>query len=207
MQKIYYERRLPHWQPPGATFFLTYRLEGSIPMEQLRYLKQQYSEEEQLARERLAGQALETELYDIQRRYFGKYDKALDENPNEPYWLREETVATEVVDSLKHCAERYFHLWAYCIMPNHVHLLIKHHEDAPLLADILQRHKGYTGNICNKHLGRHGAFWQEETYDHVVRDELEFHRIAWYILQNPVKAGLTKSWQDWHWTYAAPDLL
>ena len=49
-----------------------------------------------------------------------------------------------------------------------------------------------------------GAFWQHESYDHVVRNEKEFERILAYIVNNPVKAGLVADWQDWPYTYMAP---
>ncbi len=67
--------------------------------------------------------------------------------------------------------------------------------------------KGRTGYACAKLLGRKGAFWQHESYDHVVRNENEFMRILEYIANNPVKAGLVKNWQDWAYTYINPDLL
>ena len=131
--KIYYERNLPHWHPPGATFFLTYRLAGSIPLAVLRQMKEESDEEIKLAEKTLQGADLEARRYEIQRRFFGQYDAALDTNPNGPYWLRESAVAELVIESLRFCAEKYFHLWAFCIMPNHVHVLLKHHADALLM--------------------------------------------------------------------------
>lgn len=172
-------------------------------MEVWNNLQTQFGEEMTHLLETMGGEELNTATYALQRRHFGRYDRALDSNPNGPYWLREPKIAQVVADSLQHCAEQnYFHLWAYCIMSNHVHLLVKHREEAPLLTDILQRHKGYTGSQCNKLLLRNGPFWWEESYDHLVRDEAELHRIAWYILQNPVKAGLVARWQDWPYTFA-----
>jgi REP element-mobilizing transposase RayT len=61
--------------------------------------------------------------------------------------------------------------------------------------------KRYTARQANQLLGREGAFWQHENYDHVVRDEEEWQRIITYILNNPVKAGLVQNWEDWEWTY------
>jgi putative transposase len=206
MDKIFYERNLPHLQPPGGTFFLTYRLHGSIPMSVLQQIKADSEAALKLARESLCGPDLTNKLYEIHRRSFGQYDNALDGNPNGPYWLGQEAVAQEVVQSLGYCAKHFFHLWAYCIMPNHVHLLIKHHEDAPLLCDIMKRHKSYTGRVCNQLIGETDKFWNRETYDHLVRNQKEFDRIAWYILSNPVKAKLVEKWQDWPYTYAHPDL-
>lgn len=199
---IYYERNLPHWQPPGATFFLTYRLHGSIPITVLEKIRANAAVRERDAREQFTGTELNDKLYEIQRRWFAGYDNALDHNSSGPYWLSDPANAALVAESLHWCAERYFKLWAFCIMSNHVHVLMKHRKTAPLLNIILKRHKGYTGLHCNKTLGRHGKYWQEETYDHVVRNDTEFQRIWHYIVMNPVKAGLVTDWRDWPWTFS-----
>jgi REP element-mobilizing transposase RayT len=68
----------------------------------------------------------------------------------------------------------------------------------------MQSLKGYTAREANKLLGRHGHFWDAESYDHEVRDANEFANIKRYILNNPVKAGLVKNWRDWKWNWAAP---
>jgi putative DNA methylase len=62
--------------------------------------------------------------------------------------------------------------------------------------------KSYTANEANKVLGRHGRFWQSESYDHWVRDERELARIAEYIATNPVSAKLAKNAWEWPWCSA-----
>ena len=74
-------------------------------------------------------------------------------------------------------------------------------SDKPPLSAIMQSLKGYTARKINLPLGRSGTFWEEESYDHVVRDEAEFARIVSYVLNNPVKAGLVQDWQEWKWSY------
>lgn len=76
-----------------------------------------------------------------------------------------------------------------------------------LLTDVLRKLKGSTAYECNQILGRSGAFWQHESYDHVIRDDAELERTTWYILQNPVKAGLCKDWRDWKWSYVKEGLI
>jgi REP element-mobilizing transposase RayT len=73
-------------------------------------------------------------------------------------------------------------------------------EDS-VLAVIMQSLKGYTARKCNAALGKSGGFWQHETFDHVIRDQAEWERTVNYVLNNPVKAGLVKRWQDWKWSY------
>jgi len=72
-------------------------------------------------------------------------------------------------------------------MPNHVHLLITPRTDVPRL---LQKPKGSTARQANQRLGRTGApFWQEESYDHFVRNSQEFGRIEKYIIQTRCEQG------------------
>ncbi len=74
-------------------------------------------------------------------------------------------------------------------MPNHVHVLV-----SPLpgfnLKDILHSWKSYSAHQINKHLGKSGALWKQESYDHIVRNQDELTRIRKYIRNNPNKAGL-----------------
>ena len=95
-------------------------------------------------------------------------------------------------------------------MPNHVHLVFMPLEKAEgvfySLAEILQSLKRYTARQSNLILGRLGAFWQDESYDHIVRDEAELERIVRYVLNNPVKAGLVDDWTQWKWSYCKYDM-
>lgn len=86
-------------------------------------------------------------------------------------------------------------------MPNHVHLLISPFVE---VAQLMRRLKGYTARQANRILGRTGeAFWQEESYDHWVRDEREWTRIIGYIENNPVRAGLAARPQEYPWSSAS----
>ena len=63
--------------------------------------------------------------------------------------------------------------------------------------------KKFTGTRCNVALGRHGAFWQSESYDHWVRASDEHERIIGYVEANPVKAGLVGNPEDWPYSSAS----
>jgi len=103
-------------------------------------------------------------------------------------------VAQTVLDALKHFDGQRYDLLAWCIMPNHVHVVV-----CPLgthnLPEILHSWKSFTAKRANKLLQRQGQFWQEEYYDHLIRDEEDFNRSIQYVLDNPSKAGLA----DWRW--------
>ena len=84
-------------------------------------------------------------------------------------------------------------------MPNHVHILIAPQAD---LSRITKTVKGYSARESNARLHRSGEFWQQESYDHWVRDEKERNRIIRYIEENPVAAGLSARLEDWQWSSA-----
>ncbi|MCC7245658.1 MAG: transposase [Saprospiraceae bacterium] len=221
MQKYFYQgRSLPHWQPPGETFFITARLYGSIPKKVIENLKAEYQlalseiskadiqpeEADDLLPEDLRQAILKIrnkKTYDASRRYFRRFDAFLESNLNEPHWLRQPEVARFNLENFHHYAERYFTLWAGTIMSNHIHLLLTLKPDAPILWKVLQDMKKYSATQSNKILRRSGHFWEHESYDHLVR-EGEFDRILDYILNNPVKAGIVKTWTDYPWTYCHP---
>ena len=101
-----------------------------------------------------------------------------------------------------------FDLLAFTIMFNHVHLLF-HADTSGQTEDIahaislrIGRLKSFTARVCNNILDRTGQFWQYESYDHIVATDKELEDTIWYILNNPVKAGLVKRWQDWKWSYS-----
>lgn len=149
---------------------------------------------------------LEQKRYLEHKRYFKKFDDFLDSRQlNEPHWLKQPDIARFELENIKHYAERYFELYACCIMSNHVHLLIKMKPGAPILWKVLQDMKKYSGRQINKKLGRKGKFWEDESYDHLVRPG-EFDRIYWYILNNPVKAKLVKEWQEYPFLYCYADV-
>jgi len=178
----YYARDLPHWHPPGKDIFFSWRLYGSLPV---TFIRSQKTSGERTSRERF-------------RAVEGQLDKAL----NGPLWLKDPRVAKCVVDALQRTATELnlFRLHAYVVMPNHVHILIE--PNVPL-ALITQRVKGTSARAANLILGRDSQrFWQDESFDHWVRNATEFTRIKDYIEQNPVKAGLVTIPEAWPWSSA-----
>ncbi len=204
--ELIYRRNLPHIQPPGATFFITFRLAGSLPATVIASLCAE-AERARLELERAPDSPERAQRwYLAERRFFGQWDAALDHGEG-PDWLSDPAVAKLVADNMHYFAGKRYELLAYCIMSNHVHVvftpLLKTAETCFPLAQIMHTMKGYTALQANRLLGRTGAFWQHESYDHYVRDSAELERIIAYVTNNPVKAGLVADWQDWPWTYVA----
>ncbi len=199
---FYQGKKLPHWQPAGATFFLTMRLAGSIPKHIIAQYKAQKDIEVKELKRIFPNDPLllADQLYNLDKKYFSIFDKELDKS-NEPYWLQEKEIAKIVKESIAFFEGKELITHAYCIMPNHLHWVFTHDEDAQVLWQILQRMKRYTATEANKILHRQGQFWEDESYDHIVRDAKEFDNIVLYTLQNPVKAGFVKTWEEWKFSF------
>lgn len=200
---------------------MTFRLAGSLPQSVVRH----WNRERQWLAHLAETNATYYELVkrDFERVWFRKFELILDGAALGPVWLKDERVAAKVVESLHYRQGRVYRLDAFTVMPNHVHTVIKplpmrraqggHIEHMPndsritdrieyhSLASIMQSLKGYTAYEANKLLGCDGEFWAHESFDHWIRDVDEWRRIMAYVLNNPVKAGYVKRWQDWKWNY------
>jgi REP element-mobilizing transposase RayT len=119
-------------------------------------------------------------------------DRSLDQAEFGPQWLRDERVAQE------HFGQHqlgFYELYAFVIMPNHVHSLLQPNVQ---LARITKSLKGYTARRANQILQRTGSpFWQYESFDRWVRNDRELHKIIHYIEYNPVAAGLVGQPEEW----------
>jgi REP element-mobilizing transposase RayT len=125
-------------------------------------------------------------------------DRLLDRARSGPVFLRNPLIAQTLVASLEHGDEiGQYELHRWVILPNHVHLLVTPHVHLPQL---LRRLKTWTARHSNAILGRAGCpFWQDESYDRLVRSEEEFRRITRYIDHNPVAAGLVPTPEEYPW--------
>jgi REP element-mobilizing transposase RayT len=115
-------------------------------------------------------------------------DRLLDRADAGPLFLRRPEIARLVVDAILYREHSlgHYQLHAYVVMPNHVHLLI---TPAVEISKVAQSLKRFTAAQANRILGMTGApFWQDESYDRLVRNEREFQQIAHYIEMNPVNA-------------------
>jgi REP element-mobilizing transposase RayT len=149
------------------------------------------------------------------KKLFALYDGLLDKAEGGRPWLKDEKVAAVVENALLRRYANLYTLWAYVVMPNHVHVLLRPKliartevrattQECVPLNKITRYLKGNSAREANKILGRTGqSFWQDESYYHWARDDDEFYRIIAYIENNPVKAGLARLPEDWPWSSAA----
>ena len=130
-------------------------------------------------------------------------DKLLDETRTGPFYLRQPAIADMIVEAIHYNSEALGHyaLRSFVVMRNHIHLLATPNIPLPKVTKSL---KGITAKRANAMLGLTGAtFWQEESYDHLVRNGQEFEKIRDYIEQNPVRAGLAREASDYLWSSGA----
>jgi len=218
---LFRRRRLPHWDLPGATYFVTTCLARSIPAQGLADLAEY--------RARLAKipvhKGVSKKAWDLAcwKRVFARSDWWLDHHAAVRH-LGDPALAEKVVDAIYHWAGRRYDVLAYVVMPSHLHWVFRPREEMDSLREGNGVHHGVeqVGNLphgngdrrparerimhtlklrtaleCNRALRRCGAFWPDESYDHCVRDVDELERIIQYIEFNPVKASLVTAPHEW----------
>jgi REP element-mobilizing transposase RayT len=191
---------LPHLKREGGTYFVTFRLAGTLPRGILAQLKQ---EREAILQHALAAKRPLTwhEQEELFRWYSRRVDKYLDEGHGECY-LRRKACADLVTGTLVHFDHQRYELRAWVVMPNHVHVVFRP-ESSHTVSDILQNWKSYTAHVIQKLLPRKVVpFWQDESYDHLIRDDDDLQRMCYYTITNPVSARLCQRPEEWPWSSA-----
>ena len=193
MSKAHFHRQnLPHLYLSEGIYFITFRLADSIPSDKVAEVKQ----------------ANDKDIDDKKfERLLRKYDKILDSGLYGNKHLVNPKIAEICKYSLHYPDGKDYKLICYCIMPNHIHLVFELTNKDRDISKIMQSIKRTSARECNKILNRNGKFWQDESYDRLVRDEKELYSIIKYILMNPVSVGLVENWSDWKNSYCRPEYL
>jgi REP element-mobilizing transposase RayT len=192
--RIHDRGRLPHWEKESASSFITFRLHDSLPKSVLERIE---SERESLVK---TAKQLDREVSSDERKKLQKLstkvtEQYLDKGSGACY-LKHPAVANVVADALRHFDNRRYRLFAWCSMPNHVHVVLRIFP-GHVLAEIIHSWKSFSAKRANVLLNCTGSFWQREYYDHLLRDEAEFERAVRYVAENPEKAGL----RNWRWVW------
>jgi putative transposase len=87
---------------------------------------------------------------------------------------------------------------AYCLMPDHLHLVAGPRSDGASVLTFLARFMGKSTNASWR-FGWSGKLWQKRGHDHVLRLAERLDEVYAYILANPVRAGLVEEPDDWRW--------
>jgi REP element-mobilizing transposase RayT len=190
---------LPHWTRKGGIYFVTFRLGDSLPQ---CIIKAWQAEREEIVRraQQQGRPVTAVEQRRLDELFSEKVEKYLDAGHG-ACWMNRPDIADLVLGALKHFDGSRYQLLAWCVMPNHVHVVIQPSEDHTL-DKILHSWKSFTAHQAVKRLKIAGDFWQPEYYDHLIRDDDDLIHAIEYTLNNPVAAGL----QPWRWVGVLADL-
>lgn len=179
-------RNLPHWEQEGATYFVTFRLADAVPAR----LAKQWRDELETWRKFHPEPWDDAAVTEYRKRFLQPREDWLDQGYGSCL-LRDSSIATIVANALRFFDDQRYHLDAFVVMPNHVHVLVQ-----PLtgfhLSEIVHSWKSYTARQINKLFGRSGTVWMQESFDRIIRDWDAFVRCRAYITKNPEKARLRR---------------
>ncbi len=185
---------LPHWELGATIYHVSFRLADSVPAAKQ---KQWLEERNQLLEKYTKGHQSLTD--DEKRRLQKLYSETIEKYLDSGYGscvLRNPDAAQIVNDSLLYYNEQKYILHAWCIMPNHVHVIFQLLHNLPQ-SDIIHGWKSFTAHAINKLLKLNGTLWQSDCYNHIIRTPDEYYYQIRYVWNNPQKAGFS-NWQ-WRW--------
>ncbi len=175
---------LPHCDFPNLVQYVTFRLSDSMPSSRRAEWEYLLKIED--------GKDRRSKLEEYLDRGVGNCE------------LRDPRIAQVTEDALLHFHQQRYELLAWCIMPNHVHVL--HHISSTPLWKIIQGWKIHA-TIRLRRQRRNaelplGQFWQREYWDTFMRDEEQQRKAIKYIEANPTKAKLCRSPENWPFSSA-----
>jgi type I restriction enzyme R subunit len=196
-----YRGNLPHWRQDGCLYFITFRLDDSIP----RSIAAQWQDERRLwlaahgikdYPDNLDWKILFEKLPEKERALFHRMNARrlfaeLDQCRGECL-MRNRDAQKATKESMLHFDGIRWRTGDFIIMPNHVHALVQPMGGREL-EQTLYSVKRFAAREINRCMGREGRVWQKEYYDHIVRNAVELANIRNYIADNPAKAKLTST--------------
>src|SRR5580693_1315013 len=187
--------RLPHWEREGGLYFITFHLADSLPSTVLAKI----AERRQIL---LSAKQKDANLLPEQKALLATYshtrmEEYFDLGAGSCPFL-DMRIAGAMAAALRFREGTHYRLLAWCVMPNHVHVLARLFPGREL-ARVVKAWKNFSAKATNHALGRKGRFWQREYYDRMIRNENELDRAIRYVLENPAKAGL----KNWTWVWSA----
>jgi putative transposase len=166
---------LPHFDSPETVQFVTFRLADSLPKAVAEALRHREDEVPRIDRDLDVGLGA--------------------------CWLRRPEIAAIVEDALLHFDGERYRMLAWCLMPNHVHVVIEM-IDGHALSDVVRSWKSFTARRINAKLGLTGQFWHADYFDRFMRNDRHLEQTIEYVEQSPVKARLVDDAMQWAWSSA-----
>ena len=184
---------LPHWQQPGATYFITFRLADSVPAT----LRAEINEQKAAWLQHKPANRADWDdatLTEYHKRFSGAIEQWLDAGHGSCF-LRKAEARAVVSRALLHFDSDRYWLLSAVVMPNHVNALLSlRPEGAHPLQGVLHSWKSFTAHEISKSFSScpkpPKPFWQEDYFDRLVRDGEHLRNCIRYIRRNPEKAKL-----------------
>jgi REP element-mobilizing transposase RayT len=201
-------RRLPHWSQAGTISFITWRTWDSIPAKVLADWRAERRHWLTLHGIDAASGDWQSQLQQLapahrqefQRHFSDRWNEHLDACHGDCV-LRRPEIAQIVAESLIHSDGDRYELTDFVIMPNHIHLMASFPGDDLMLRQC-ESWKHFTATKINRLLNRKGRFWQQDSFDHLVRSTQQFLYLRSYIAENPLRAKL----QAGHWVHWSKEM-
>ncbi len=187
--------RLPHWEKDAGLYFLTFHLADSLPLQVLEKIAERHRI--LIAAKRVGAPLSPSQEVLVAECSTAKLEEHFDRGLGGCF-LRDPRIGELVVNALQFCQGKRYRLVAWCVMPNHVHVVCRLLPGQEL-GKVLLGWKSYTGRKANEIIGCSGAFWQREYYDRLIRNGDELERAVRYVVNNPERAGL----KGWKWVWSA----
>jgi putative transposase len=168
---------IPHFDGAGLVQHIVLRTANSLPSEMLKLVA--------------------TEDIDKRR---SRIDRALDQSQTGKIF-NDVACANVMVHGLRHfCGTRY-DLLAWCVMPNHIHIVVLIYPDHNL-GQVVRSWKTFVTSEINRLQKSSGPIFAKDYFDRFMRDGIQTERAIAYVENNPVAAGLCIEPQNWAWSSA-----
>ena len=181
---------LPHLEFAGQVQAVTFRLCDSVPVVVVQRWAEELSSNPHIDTTDLRARELRKRIATYEDAGYGSC------------YLANPRVADIVEATLIHGHGAAYTLHGWCVMPNHVHVIVEP-TGITALSSIVHAWKSVSARRANAQLGRTGQFWLREYYDRYIRDDVHLAAAIRYTEHNPVAAGLCVSPDDWLWSSAS----
>jgi putative transposase len=212
-KKEFHRANLPHFQQPGQAYFVTWNLQDAIPAkaleDYLKKLKQIRCNIDFAVQSNQPQELLNTLRFDyniLRKRMMKAYEDLLHLENKSIVDLSKAENTTIIQNALCYWEGEKIENYAICIMPNHVHWVLRLFEKGEngktvWLDDILKSVKQFSSTQINLLEQQKGTLWHKESWDTTIRDHRHLYEAIEYTRNNPVVAGLVKDWRDWKGTF------
>ena len=181
-------RHLPQWEASGAIYHIALHLADSVPREQLELWKAERSRLSALSK--AEGRPLsQDETEQLKAVYDKRVEKYLSAGHG-ACLLRTSAAAEAVAKVILHSNGAKYALHEWCVMPNHLHIIVGGFDESHPLREILETWKRVSAHLVNAVLSRNGEVWHRDAYTRIIRNRQEYAHQMNYVWNNPEVAGL-----------------